>query len=160
MKKKSLALFTAAALCAPALSFAATTKQPLNLIENGNFALEFGTAVIAPSADMPASCADVKLDDTQKMQIKDACFDFKKQKNTLGAEVKNAMMDSMKVFSSATSTRDQGVDAQAMVKEKMDALVAAHNDLGLKVFFDILKPEQREAAMQCLMDWMKMKKKK
>lgn len=159
MKKKTLSLLTAAALCAPALSFAATA-QPLKLVENSNFALDFGNAMITPAADMPASCAEVKLDDTQKMQIKDACFDFKKQKNTLGAEVKNAMMDAMKTFSSATSTRDDGVDAQAMVKEKMDALVMAHNDLSLKVFYDILKPEQREPAMRCLMDWMKMKKKK
>lgn len=157
--KKSLRLLTAAAICAPALSFAAMT-QPVNLIENGNFALEFSNAVITPTADMPASCMAVNLDDTQKMQIKDACFDFKKQKNTLGAEVKNAMMDSMKTFSSATSTRDDGMAAQGMVKQKMDALVMAHNDLGLKVFYDILKPEQRAPAMQCLMDWMKMKKKK
>ncbi|MFM6928898.1 MAG: Spy/CpxP family protein refolding chaperone [Bdellovibrio sp.] len=159
MKKNTLSLLTAVAICAPALSFAANA-QPLKLVEDSNFALEFGTAVITPAADMPASCNDVKLDDTQKMQIKDACFDFKKQKNTLGADLKNAMMDEMKTFSSATSTRDQGVAAQAMVKEKMDPLVTAHNELGLKVFYDILKPEQREAAMQCLMDWMKMKKKK
>ncbi|MGE5086154.1 MAG: Spy/CpxP family protein refolding chaperone [Bacillota bacterium] len=159
MKQKSLFLLTATALCAPALSFAANL-QPSNLIENSNFALQFGNVVMNPQADMPASCNDIKLDDTQKMQIKDACFDFKKQQNTLGAEVKNAMMDSIKTFSSATSTRDEGVDAQAMVKEKMDALVMAHNDLGLKVFYDILKPEQRAPAMQCLMDWMKQKKKK
>ncbi len=75
----------------------------------------------------------------------------------MGAELKNSMLDLMKTFSSATSTRDDGVAAQAAVKSKMDPLMMAHNELGLKIFFDILKPEQRAPAMKCLMDMKKSK---
>ncbi|MBO9667450.1 MAG: hypothetical protein J7501_11645 [Bdellovibrio sp.] len=152
------ALVKLAAVCTlavPAMS-TATTLSPGPM--DSYTAFEYTSQVIHPRADMPKSCEDVALDDTQKMQIMDAHFEYMKQKNTMSAEIKNAMMDYTKVLGSSTSVRDDAVAAQNTLKEKFGNLGAATGDFTLKVFYDILKPEQRAKALECIKDIHKTKK--
>ncbi|MNL29486.1 hypothetical protein D3C87_1511690 [compost metagenome] len=108
------------------------------------------------AGDMPKECTDVALDDVQKGQIKDAYFDFRKQKNTLDAEIKNGYMDLSKTMMSATSTKDEAAANVDTLKNSMMELGTAKADFELKVFYDILKPEQRSPAFKCIMKKMKM----
>ncbi|MNL10094.1 hypothetical protein D3C87_1308840 [compost metagenome] len=106
-------------------------------------------------------CPGLTLDDTQKASLKTAMFAFQKGMNLAKAETKNAMMDYGMTLSDAASTKDQGVAAGTAVKDAFNKMGDLKMNFEIGVFYDILKPEQREPAMKCAMQHMKdmMKKK-
>ncbi|MNY66536.1 hypothetical protein D3C86_2039780 [compost metagenome] len=70
-------------------------------------------------------------------------------------------MDYGTTLSDAASTKDQGVAAGTAVKDAFNKMGDLKMNFEIGVFYDILKPEQREPAMKCAMQHMKdmMKKK-
>jgi hypothetical protein len=106
-------------------------------------------------------CPGLTLDDTQKASLKTAMFSFQKSMNIAKAETKNAMMDYGVTLADAASTRDQGVAAGTALKDSFNKMGDLRMNFEVGVFYDILKPEQREPAMKCAMQHMKdaMKKK-
>lgn len=147
--------------CAGAMMLLPAFSRAKNLAitpDNTDLAVSFVDGVLTgKAAEMPKECTDVQLDDAQKAALKQAKFDYMKQKNTLDATVKNSWMDYAFTLGSATSTRDQGVTALTGVKDAMTAAGMAKGEFELKVFFDILRPEQRENALTCVMKMMKQK---
>ncbi len=103
------------------------------------------------------NCEGVQLDEVQKAALKVAHFDFMKKKNTLEAVSKNAWIDYGHTLADPTSTKDQGTAAAAAVKDAMVSYGSAKTEFELNVFYDILKPEQREPALICIMAEMKKK---
>ena len=153
MNKKMFVLgFAVTAMLGSSVSIA---KAPVKFdpSEQEHMALTLAEGII--KKDLPDECKDVGLDETQKTQIADAYFDFKKQKNTLEAEIKNALMDLSKTMMSATSTKDQATADADVLKGKGMELANARTDFDLKVFYDILKPEQRAPAFKCIAKKMK-----
>lgn len=104
-----------------------------------------------------SNCEGVTLDEAQMMALHTAKFAYMKQKNTLDAVTKNAWMDYMHTLGDMASTRDQGVAAATAMSDAVTAGGAAKSEFEIKVFFDILKPEQRMPAMKCVMAAMKQK---
>lgn len=106
-------------------------------------------------------CPGLTLDDTQKAALKTAMFTFTKDMNIAKAETKNAMMDYGMTLSDAASTREQGVTSGTALKDAFNKMGDLKMNFEIGVFYDILKPEQREPAMKCAMEHMKdmMKKK-
>jgi hypothetical protein len=106
-------------------------------------------------------CAGLTLDDTQKASLKSAMFTFTKDMNLAKATTKNAMLDYGATLSDAASTRDQGVASGTALKDAFNKMGDLKMNFEIGVFYDILKPEQREPAMKCAMEHMKdmMKKK-
>ncbi|MGZ3773298.1 MAG: hypothetical protein ACXVCY_05915 [Pseudobdellovibrionaceae bacterium] len=115
-------------------------------------------SVLSSSSQMPASCTAMKLDDSQMAALQQAHFDYAKQRNTLVATIKNAWLDVNHMFMSKDSTKEQGMNSLMAVKTSENALFDAAGMLGLKVFYDILKPEQRMGAWMCMKDLEKMKR--
>lgn len=109
-------------------------------------------SIVYAKADAPDSCKQVKLTEEQQVSLRDSYFDFVSAKKPLHKDVKKAMKDMKKVFSSSTSTREDAIASQADLRTKMVALGKLMGDFQLKVFFDILTPEQRDPAMRCLED--------
>lgn len=106
-------------------------------------------------------CPGLTLDDTQKASLKTAMFKFTKDMNLAKAETKNAMMDYGMTLSDAASSREQGVAAGTALKDAFNKMGDLKMNFEIGVFYDILKPEQREPAMKCAMQHMKdMAKKK
>ncbi len=126
--------------------------------ENTELGETFTAEILADRAQQtPKECDDVGLDDAQKASLKQASWDFMKQKNTLGAAAKNAWMDYAFTLASSASTRDQGTAAFGAARDATVALGNAKGDFEIKIFYDILRPEQRENAMKCIMKMMKQK---
>ncbi|MEK2646071.1 hypothetical protein [Bdellovibrio sp. BCCA] len=151
--KMNRMLMLCAGLCmmAPALSQAKSFESE-DTVELGTAAVE-----IAAHPHGLQNCQGLTLDDAQKMALRQAAFDFIKQKNTLGATAKNAWIDYANTISDMASTKDQGIAAGAAAKDAMMALGQAKLDLEIKVFYDILKAEQREPAFKCIMKQMHQK---
>jgi hypothetical protein len=143
---------SAATIMAPSLSIAKTVEK-IEPTETLSMAVNLADAV--SDREMIKECTDMNLDETQKGQIKDAYFDFRKQKNTLEAEIKNSWMDVSKTMMSATSTKDEASAQMDTLKDNMGSLGDAKSEFELKVFYDILKPEQRAPAFKCIMKRMK-----
>ncbi|WP_415063224.1 hypothetical protein [Bdellovibrio sp.] len=141
-------------LTAPALSQAST--EMIN-DENTALAETFVDEIALGGAKPPVTCDGLQLDDTQKAALKQAKWEYKKQKNTTDAAVKNAWMDYSHTLKSMTSTKDDGMTAAVGVKDAMTAAGMAKADFELKVFYDILRPEQREPALKCVMKMMKQR---
>lgn len=156
MKAYVCALLTAATLAMPTLVHAAPTATDIQ--DPAAMTADMVEARLFNPLALPAVCDQVNLDDTQKGQLKDAWFAFAKQKNTLMANVKNAMMDVHHTFVSATATKDDANKSLADAKTAIGAMGDAIGAFHVQVFFDILKPEQRAPAMACAMAVGKMKK--
>lgn len=106
---------------------------------------------------MPASCATVGLDDTQKASLRQSYFEFMKQRNTLNAIIKNAWLDVRHTFVNKDSTKEEAMTSLTAAKNAKNGLDDAMGALAVKVFYDILKPEQREPGWKCMKDIAKMK---
>ncbi|MDG0816006.1 hypothetical protein [Bdellovibrio svalbardensis] len=154
MKFYVCSLLTTAALALPAH---AATPVDETQDDQGKMVVSMVEQNLFNPLAMPASCTAVMLDDTQKASMKQAYFEFAKQKNTLSAEVKNAWLDVRHTFMSKDSTKDEGTAALTAAKTAMNNLGDAMGMLSIKIFYDILKPEQREPAWKCMMDLKKMK---
>jgi hypothetical protein len=100
-------------------------------------------------------CPGLTLDEMQKASLKTAMFTFQKDMNMAKAVTKNAMLDYGAALSSAASTRDQGVAAGNALKDAFMKMGDVKMNFEIGVFFDILKPEQREPAMKCAIQHMK-----
>lgn len=139
----------AAALLSPVLAQA--NELNLEAMSSPEMAFPMVEGLVRAQADMPQACQDLNLDDTQKSQLKTAHFNFMKEKNTLQAEVKNAQMDLVQTITDSTSTKDQGTEKMTAMKTSMGKLGDAMGNFQLNVFYDIMKPEQRENAWKCMM---------
>lgn len=106
--------------------------------------------IAARPGNSPKECAQINLDDAQKSALKAAKFDYHKQRNTLIAAERNAQMDFARTLSDAKATRDQALAAASAAKDAMMATRQAKTDFSIKIFMDILKPEQRAPAMTCI----------
>lgn len=157
MKIYICTLLTTAAMTLPAHAAAPTEEAQDN---QGEMVVTMVEQNLFNPLAMPASCTAVNLDATQQASLKQAYFDFAKQKNTLGAIAKNAWLDVRHTFMSKDSTKDDGTNALTASKTAMGNLGDAMGALSLKVFYDILKPEQRESAWMCMTDLAKMRKQK
>ncbi|WP_374074153.1 hypothetical protein [Bdellovibrio bacteriovorus] len=151
--KMNRMVMLAAGLCmmAPALSQARTEI----LSENTELGMTFVDLASRPRN--LEDCQGLTLDDAQKTALKQAKFEYMKQKNTLDATAKNAWIDYAHTLMDMASTKDQGTAAGGVVKDAMGAAGQAKLDFEIKVFYDILKPEQRETAFKCIMKHMKQK---
>ncbi|WP_413557773.1 hypothetical protein [Bdellovibrio sp. HCB209] len=136
------------------LAIAAAFVTPLcaQAESTADLTVAMADSIVYSKADAPDSCKQVKLTEEQQVSLRDAFFDFNNAKKPLRKDVKKAMKDMKKVFSSSTSTREDAVASQADVKAKVETLGALMGDFQLKVFFDILTAEQRDPAMRCLED--------
>lgn len=144
-----------AAILVPTWSQAATDLS-LETMSSPEMAFPMTEGLIHAQEEMPTACQQLVLDDTQKAQLKTAHFNFLKEKNTLEAEVKNAQMDVVYTITDAASTKDQGTEKMTTMKTSMNKLGDAMGAFQLNVFYDIMKPEQRETAWKCMME-MKQK---
>ncbi|QDK36707.1 hypothetical protein [Bdellovibrio sp. NC01] len=157
MKFYVCSLLASAAIAMPA--FAAPTSVVAEEQDNSSeVALAFSEGTLFNPLAAPDVCKTVNLDDTQKASLKQAYYEFAKQKNTLSAEVKNAMLDVLHTFMDTASTKDDANNSLTAAKTAMGNLGDAVGTLQVKIFYDILKPEQREPAFKCAMAWAKMKK--
>ncbi|MNJ93431.1 hypothetical protein D3C87_111120 [compost metagenome] len=147
---------TAIALMVPGMARAEVEQLDLGAMASSEMAYPMAETLLGISAEEPQSCKDLVLDDTQKGQMKEAYFNFRKQRNTLGAEVRNAQLDVIHTVTDPASTKDQATAAVGTLKTAMGALGDANSAFHLTVFYDILKPEQRETAWKCMMDMKKM----
>lgn len=155
MKMKCLVTLSASLLMmAPALSNA---KVQIIGEEGHELGLILAEQVFTHPAPILKDCAEVTLDDVQKMALKQAQYDYMKQKNLLDATTRNAWMDYVHTLADSASTKDQGVTAATVVRDSMTASGNAKSDFEIKLFFEILKPEQREPALVCIMKSMKQK---
>ncbi|WP_413584722.1 Spy/CpxP family protein refolding chaperone [Bdellovibrio sp. HCB274] len=133
----------AAAFVAPSISLANTHED---------LTVSMVDTIVYAKAEMPDSCKQVKLTDQQQMDLRNAYLDFNTQKKPMRMDLKRSKREMKRVFTSSTSTKDDAIAAQADVGSKMMALGKLMGDFSLKVFFDILTPEQRDPAMRCLED--------
>lgn len=156
MKFYVCSLLASAAIAMPA--FAAPTSVEVEQDNNSEIALAFSEGTLFNPLAAPDVCATVGLDDTQKASLKQAYYEFAKQKNTLSAEVKNAMLDVLHTFMDTASTKDDANKSLTAAKTAMGNMGDAMGALQVKIFYDILKPEQRQPAFKCAMAWVKMKK--
>lgn len=96
-------------------------------------------------------CAKVEASDEQKTEIRDAAFAYKVAAAPLEATVKISkikyvqnILASDGTAALATSAAADGIAAKTDLLEAKEALIT-------KIFFEILKPEQRPAGLKCLM---------
>ena len=168
---KMNAMILAACMLAPLMTKAQPTiVEPLTNEERGEVAVwvdsldhhdRDGRRDDRRERPKQTECPGLTLDDTQKASLKTAMFNFTKDMNIAKAETKNAMMDYGMTLSDAASTRDQGVASGTALKDSFNKMGDLKLNFEVGVFYDILKPEQREPAMKCAMKHMKdmMKKK-
>ncbi len=142
MMKRFTQLAVIAAFVTPVFAHADQAELTITMVDS----------MVYAKADAPDSCKQVKLTDEQQTSLRGAYFDFVKAKKPLRKDVKMAMKDMKRVFSSSTSTREDAVASEANVAAKLTALGKLMGDFHLQVFFDILTPEQRDPAMRCLED--------
>ncbi|HEX7673202.1 MAG TPA: hypothetical protein VF412_03475 [Bdellovibrio sp.] len=157
MKFYVCSILTTAALALPAFAAPshATAADPQ---EQDQMTLAFSEGTLFNPLQTPSACSTLNLDDTQKNSLKEAYYNFAKQKNTLEAEVKNAMLDVRHTLLNTSSTKDDANASLAAAKTAMGNLGDAVGSLTTTIFYDILKPEQRQPALECAMAWAKMKK--
>ncbi|WP_413582050.1 hypothetical protein [Bdellovibrio sp. HCB288] len=141
--KKITQLAVIAALVTPTISMA-TTPQELTV--------SMVDTIIYKKPEAPASCKAVKATEEQQMALRDAFLEFNDQRKAMRTDLRKSLSDMKKTFSSATSTKEDGAAAQADVGSKAIAMGKLMGDFQMKVFFDILNPEQRDPAMKCLDD--------
>lgn len=106
---------------------------------------------------MRAVCKKVDLSEEQKVDLKDALFDYRESAIQLRADIRTArvkfiraILDAEADAATATPIVNEGVTAKA-------ALAQAKGDLASKVFFSILMAEQRKPALKCLVAWKKFR---
>ncbi|MFS4457727.1 hypothetical protein [Bdellovibrio sp. HCB2-146] len=153
--KMNRAMLMAAFLAAPLMTKAAPAVEPISSEEKG-FVAVWADTVEQYGRDHTRAeeCEGLTLDETQKTALKDAKYAFYKDMNIAKANLKNAMLDYTHTLASMTSTRDQGQASADALKASFNALGDIKMNFELKVFYDILKPEQREPAMKCFMKKM------
>lgn len=156
MKIYVCSLLATAALTLPA--HAAPIEE--NQDDQGTMVVTMVEQNLFNSLATPASCTAVNLDETQMASLKQAYFEFMKQRNTLNAVIKNAMLDVRHTFVNKDSTKEEGTTAVTALKTAKNGLDDAMGALSLKVFYDILKPEQRMSGWMCMKDLSKMKMEK
>ncbi|WP_413575102.1 Spy/CpxP family protein refolding chaperone [Bdellovibrio sp. HCB290] len=143
--KRITQLAIVAAFAVPSITLA-TTQEELTV--------SMVDTIVYAKAEMPDSCKQVKLTEQQQTDLRGAYLEFNSQKKPMRADLKKAKKEMKKVFTASTSSKEDGIAAQADVGSKMMALGKLMGDFNLKVFFDILTPEQRDPAMRCLEDLM------
>ncbi|MGE3758915.1 MAG: hypothetical protein AB7H97_14230 [Pseudobdellovibrionaceae bacterium] len=130
---------------------------------------EFAKAFVAgavPEAINPLnhkphpSCEKVNLTPEQKSAIKEAFYIFAKEMTDIEGSLKKGIIDYAYALSTQSTTRDQGRESATAVTTAMTSLSATGTEFGLKIFFDILTPEQKEPAFECAMAKMKEHAKK
>ncbi|WII73640.1 Spy/CpxP family protein refolding chaperone [Bdellovibrio sp. 22V] len=127
----------------------ANANPALALDEDQEIAMTLVEALEKPHH--PQECEQVQLDDAQKTALREAKFAYAKQKNTTDAALKNAWMDYVHTLVDTTSTKDIGLAAANNLKTTAMTAGTAKMNFELKVFYDILKPEQRMPALRCTM---------
>ncbi|MGZ3768296.1 MAG: hypothetical protein ACXVCP_02115 [Bdellovibrio sp.] len=158
MKLQVCSLLTTFALAAPAFAAMETDETYEN---HGEMVVTMMEQSLFPTqTQMPASCTAVKLDDTQKAALRQAYFDYSKQKNIMVANIKNAWLDVGHTLMSSTSTKDEGMNVLNAFRTSENALGQLMGTLASTVFYDILKPEQRMSGWMCMRDLEKMKRQK
>lgn len=100
-------------------------------------------------------CEKVNLDDKQKADLKDALFAHKKDKIQLRAALKLAALEYGRALGSATTEKGAADRAATVLSDGVGKLVVSATTFVNDVFFRILKPEQREAGLDCLKAKMK-----
>jgi Spy/CpxP family protein refolding chaperone len=131
---------------------AAFVTPAISQADQAEMTVAMADSIVYAKSDAPDSCKQVKLTEEQQTSLRDAFFDFNKAKKPLRKDVKTAFKEMKNTFSSATSTREDAVASQVNTGAKVTALAKLMGDFHLKVFFDILTPEQREPAMRCMED--------
>lgn len=154
--KMNRTMLIAACLMAPLMTKAAAPVEPLTAEEKGNVAVWADTlGHHGRDHSRAQECEGLTLDDAQKAALKAEKFTFYKSMNLAKANLKNAMMDYTHTLADMNSTRDQGQAAGDALKASFNTMGDLKLNFELKVFYDILKPEQREPAMKCIMKKMK-----
>ena len=92
-------------------------------------------------------CKQVKLEDAQKAQLKEALYQYKKDRIQQRAALKLAALEYGKVLGSATTEKTAAATAAQALQGGVAKLVETSTSFLNNVFFNILKPEQREAGL-------------
>ena len=94
-------------------------------------------------------CADLKLDKSQKAQIKEAYFKVKEDKIELESKLRKAFLNEEKLRSDDKSDFAAAEDASSAKIEAIAKLMQVDDTYRNTVFYKILKADQRGAAVAC-----------
>jgi Spy/CpxP family protein refolding chaperone len=95
-------------------------------------------------------CGKFKLDDDQKSKMKAAWFKFREEKIDMKANIEKARLKYAKLMSDPNTDYSSAKSASKEISEDVSKMIAAKEMFKTKVAFEILKPEQRQPAMDCL----------
>jgi len=139
----------------------AQVEEPLS----PDLALDAGAAIealvdaddLGDEAHHKGACHEVKLDETQKAQVKEAVYLFKKEGIKCKAELKLAALEYGKVLSDVKSEKAAAETAASALTSGITKAATAGTVFVNDMFFRILKPEQREAGLACLKSYLRHK---
>lgn len=94
-------------------------------------------------------CGKVNLSDDQKAKMKEAMFDFRESKIDLKAQVSKAKLKYQRLIANPDTDYKAAQAAAQELSDSISKMISAKQAFKTKVAFEILKPKQREPAMQC-----------
>jgi hypothetical protein len=95
-------------------------------------------------------CANITLTPEQKGSLTDVVFEFRKAMIIAKGEVKIARLTYGHTVSNPASVRADAEAAGVQVRDSVANLVGIKKDFATKVLYDILTPDQRGPAYECM----------
>lgn len=105
--------------------------------------------------EMPQSCTEAAITPEQKTKIEEAVYQAKREKIQQDADLKLAFMNYSHTLKDPTSDLKAGQDATTQLSDAIQKKVVAHLNLGTKIIFEIVTPEQRAKTFDCMVDMHK-----
>jgi hypothetical protein len=120
--------------------------------------MSFATDPSNEAAMVRETCNKVGLAPEQKEALRTHCFNTKSKKADAAAGVKKAKIEYMRALTDPSGDKGKAeATSQALINAK-SALCSLKTGAMNVVLYDILKPEQRQPALQCMSAMMNLKK--
>ena len=102
-------------------------------------------------------CKKVKLSQQQKEVIKEKVVEAKKAKNIAKAEMKNLVIDHVRVLRDQSSSLADAENTRNLIQEKAADNSKSFSNARLDILYNVLESKQRPTALRCLKAIMKKK---
>jgi Spy/CpxP family protein refolding chaperone len=112
------------------------------------------------AADMPQACTDAAITPEQKTKIEDAVYQAVRAKVQLDADLKLAVMTYAHTVKDQKSDLAAAQVASTQVTDAIGKIAVAHMNLGTHILYEIVTPEQRPKAFECLKELHKKNRNK
>ena len=102
-------------------------------------------------------CKKVKLSQQQKEVIKEKVVEAKKAKNIAKAEMKNLVIDHVRVLRDPSSSLADAENTRNFIQEKSADNSKSFSNARLDILYNVLESKQRPTALRCIKAIMKKK---